>query len=184
MGAGWTGAAVVWVLVAALATVAAIAGRRLFLALRGGPWARPAVHLTMALGMVLMAVPRGTVVPDSVLRAGFGALGVVLAVGSFALARGRHGLHHAAMCGVMVLMAAPARGGATAAMAPGMVMPPSPSGAGGGGASTLMLAAFGYACALTLAFAWRMPRRTPDPLGHACEVTMLTSTVVMLLPML
>jgi hypothetical protein len=152
----------------------------------------------MALGMALMAVPRGMIVPDSVLRAGFGALGVVLAVGSFALARGRHGLHHAAMCGVMVLMAAPARGGATAVgmtsagmtpaamatgMAPGMVMPPS-SGGGGGVPSALMLAAFAYACALTLAFAWRMPRRTPDPLGHACEVTMLTSTVVMLLPML
>jgi hypothetical protein len=84
------------------------------------------------------------------------------------------------MCGVMVLMAAPARGGAAGAMAPGMVMP----SAAGGGPSALMLAAFGYACALTLAFAWRMPRRTPDPLGHACEVTMLTSTVVMLLPML
>jgi hypothetical protein len=193
VGAGWPGAAVVCVLVAALATVAAIAGRRLFVALRGGlgasssasgaAWARPAVHLTMALGMALMAVPRGTIVPDSVVRDGFGALGVVLAVGSFALARGRHGLHHAAMCGVMVLMAAPARGGAaTVAMASGMVMP-SPS-RGGGGPSALMLAAFGYACALTLAFAWRMPRRTPDPLGHACEVTMLTSTVVMLLPML
>ena len=204
------GTAVAWILVAALATVACVAGVRLLMALRGrlpaGRGAGALVHLAMALGMALMAVPTGRVLPDAAPRVGFGALGAVLAVGSLVVsarggaAHGRHGLHHAAMCGVMVLMAVPERGAtAMTAMAPHMAMPgmamPGTAGAAGAGAvvsagampaapSPLLLAAFGYACAVALVFAWRMPGPRADPLGHACEVTMLTSTVVMLLPML
>ena len=209
------GTAVAWILVAALATVACVAAARLIMALRGGlPAGRGAgalIHLAMALGMALMAVPSGGVLPDAAPRVGFGALGAVLAVGSLVAsarrgsAHGRHGLHHAAMCGVMVLMTVPERGGtAVAAMTPGMAMPGAEmsgtgmSGTGISGAgipdiamstaaatpSPLLLAAFGYACAVALIFAWRMPGPRADPLGHACEVTMLTSTIVMLLPML
>jgi hypothetical protein len=184
------GTAVAWILVAALATVACVAVRRLLMALRGrlpaGRGAGALVHLAMALGMALMAVPWGGALPDAAPRVGFGALGAVLAVGSLVAparsgaAHGRHGLHHAAMCGVMLLMTVPARGGTAAAgMAPGMAMPDAATAP-----SPLVLAAFGYACALALVFAWRMPGPRADPLGHACEVTMLTSTVVMLLPML
>ena len=197
------GTAVAWILVAALVTVACVAGFRLQSALRGrlpaGRGAGALVHLAMALGMALMAVPFGGVLPDTAPRVGFGALGAVLAVGSLvASARrgpvhGRHGLHHAAMCGVMVLMAAPTRGGAAmTGMAPGMAMPDAVNGAAVNGVavsgvaapSPLVLAAFGYACVVALLFAWRMPRPNADPLGHACEITMLTSTVVMLPPML
>lgn len=184
------GTAAAWILVAALATVACVAGVRLLMALRGrlpaGRGAGALVHLAMALGMALMAVPTGRVLPDAAPRVGFGALGAVLAVGSLVVsarggaAHGRHGLHHAAMCGVMVLMAVPQRGGtAMTAMAPGMAMPETAATP-----SPLLLAAFGYACAVALVFAWRMPGPRADPLGHACEVTMLTSTMVMLLPML
>jgi len=209
------GTAVAWILVAALATVACVAGTRVLMALRGrlpaGRGAGALIHLAMALGMALMAVPSGGVLPDAAPRVGFGALGAVLAVGSLVAsarsgaAHGRHGLHHAAMCGVMVLMTVPERGGtAVAAMTPGMAMPdaaapgmtmpgmPTPGmtmsdlamSTGAVAPSPLLLAAFGYACAVALVFAWRMPSPRADPLGHACEVTMLTSTVVMLLPML
>lgn len=230
------GTAVAWILVAALATVASVAGTRLLMALRGrlpaGRGAGALIHLAMALGMALMAVPSGGVLPEAAPRVGFGALGAVLAVGSLvASARsgsahgrhGLHGLHHATMCGVMVLMTVPARGGtAMAGMAPGMaahvgadmgagmaphmaagmapgmgagmaadMAPHMAAGMAAGMApgmaaapSPLLLAAFAYACAVALLFAWRMPGPRADPLGHACEVTMLTSTVVMLLPML
>jgi hypothetical protein len=190
-----TGTVVAWILVAALATVAFVAGSRVLMALRGrlpaGRGAGALTHLAMALGMALMAVPSGGAVPDAASRAGFGALGAVLAVGSLVAparsgaAHGRHGLHHAAMCGVMVLMTVPERGGtAVAAMTPGMAMPDAAMPTGTVAPSPLLLAAFGYACAVALVFAWRMPGPRADPLGHACEVTMLTSTVVMLLPML
>lgn len=185
------GTAVAWILMAALATVACVAGTRVLMALRGrlpaGRGAGALIHLAMALGMALMAVPFGGVLPQAVPRVGFGALGAVLAVGSLVAstrngpAHGRHGLHHAAMCGVMVLMTVPARGGTVmAAMTPGMAM----SAAAAAAPSPLLLAAFGYACVVALVFAWRMPGPRADPLGHACEVTMLTSTIVMLLPML
>ena len=204
------GTAAAWVLVAALATVACVAAVRLIMALRGrlpaGRGAGALIHLAMALGMALMAVPSGGVLPDAAPRVGFGALGAVLAVGSLVAsarrgpAHGRHGLHHATMCGVMVLMTVPERGGtAVTAMTPGMAMPGTGlSGTGLSGTGTpdmamsavaatpspLLLAAFGYACAVALVFAWRMPGPRADPLGHACEITMLTSTIVMLLPML
>ena len=204
------GTAVAWVLVGALATVACVAVARLIMALRGrlpaGRGAGALIHLAMALGMALMAVPSGGVLPDAAPRVGFGALGAVLAVGSLVAsarrgsAHGRHGLHHAAMCGVMVLMTIPERGGtAVAAMTPGMAMSGTAmSGTGMSGTampgmalstgaatpSPLLLAAFAYACGVALVFAWRMPGPRADPLGHSCEITMLTSTIVMLLPML
>ena len=130
--------------------------------------------------MVAMTVSGGGWAPDPALRIGFGALAVVLVARRF---------HHAAMFGIMALMAEPARTGrAGAAMTGDMAMPRAV-----GGPSLILLAAFCYACVFALVFAWRMPavaagpsgrRAGVDPLGHACEIVLLISTAVMLLPML
>jgi len=145
----------------------------------------------MALGMAAMLAPPG----------GFGAgigpadrlrhLAVALGLDRLGSKRGDHRLHHAAMSGIMALMVAPAGTDAARAAMPGtaasgMVMPRA-----GGGPPLVLLAAFGYACVFALVFAWRLPRLADacgrpggaDPLGHACEVTMLVSAAVMLLPM-
>jgi hypothetical protein len=197
------GTTVTWVLAAALATVAAISGWRMVDAVRGrlakGRRLGSIVHLAMAIGMVLMVLSPGALGSDPAMRIGFGALGAGLAARSLLSVRrngsghGTHGIHHAVMCGVMVLMAGPSRGGSTMAGMSGMAGMGMTQGAntlgadplaGGPGPSLLMLAAFAYACVLALVFAWRMNgRRVADPLAQACEVTMLTSTIVMLLPM-
>ena len=194
--------AAAWILVAQMAAVACVAGSRLLRTLRGrlpaGRGAGALVHLAMALGMASMALPSGGVLPGAALRAGFGAMGAVLAVGSLVAparigsAHGRHRLHHAAMCGVMVLMTVPQqRGTAMAAMAPHPAMPGSATAAAATAAemtavapSPLLLAAFVYALAVALASVWRAQAARADPLGHACELAMLTGTVVMLLPLL
>jgi hypothetical protein len=182
---------------------------------------RSAVHLAMALGMAAMLLPAaGGAVPESVLRVGFGGLAVLLGLdwgrrrlrGRAAARSARqvgHRLHHAAMFGIMALMATPTptptptlagtgggsgatgmRAGAGAMQ--GMAMPQA-----GGGPSAVLLAAFGYVCVFALVFAWRIPalagesgtrssiRRGGggDPLGHGCEIVMLVSAAVMLLPL-
>jgi len=156
------GAAVDWALGAAMATVAVIAGRQL----RSRFTADSAAHLVMALGMAVMALPGGGLVPGPALRLGFGALAALLAAVRF---------RHAVMFGIMALMA----GTGQAAM-PGMTMA---GFAGGGGPSPLLLAAFGYTCVFALVLGWRLPA-AEDQSGHSCEIVMLVSTAVMLLPML
>jgi hypothetical protein len=177
-----------WALDAALGTVAVIAGRRLLL-LRfavpprsGGPGPVPghqvtnsAAHLVMAAGMAAMAVPGGGPVPGPALRLGFGVLAVALVAGRF---------HHAVMFGIMALMAGPAHAVTSANTAAGPdAMPGMAMAQAGGGASPLLLAAFGYTCVFALVLGWRLPTAADAP-GHACEIVMLVSTAVMLLPML
>lgn len=190
-----TGTAVNWLIGAALATVASVAGRRLV------RWRRPragtrrldsAVHLVMAFGMAAMLAPADMVPTTAllpVLRWSFAGLALALL-----LSRGGHRLHHAAMAGVMALMAEPPRHTAASAMAPGMLMP-TPMQPGVSESSPLLLAAFGYACVSALVIAWRLPapahsraahggaHGAVDPLGRACEVVMFMSMAVMLLPM-
>lgn len=114
----------------------------------------------------------------------FGALAVVM------LARGR--LHHAVMAGIMVLMVRmPSVSGPSARMGMPMAMPPT-----GQGVPLLVLAAFGYAAISACVFVWRMPafatdgqaaEKRPcatDPLLRGCEVMMLISAAVMMLPMI
>jgi hypothetical protein len=154
------GTVVNWALGAAMATVAVIAGRQLLSRFT----ADSAVHLVMAAGMVSMAVPGGGLVPGPVLRLGFGALAALLATVRF---------RHAVMFVIMALMAGIDHGGMAMA---GMTLT-------GGGPSPLLLAAFGYTCVFALVLGWRLPA-AEDPSGHSCEIVMLVSTAVMLLPML
>ena len=195
-----TSTAVNWGLGAVLATVASIAMGRLARgpARRAGRDQRAdsVLHLVMASGMVAMLVPRGSSA-GPVVAACFGAAGVVL------LARRR--LHHATMSGVMVLMALGERmPAASAAMYTTSMHTASthtavmqmPMSTGGSAGSPLLIAAFCYASVSACILAWRAPafasyearagRRACgfDPLGRACEVMMLVSTAVMLLPML
>lgn len=192
-----TGTAVSWGLGAALAIVASVAVWRLT-----RPSARRAVahqradsalHLLMALAMGAMLLPHGE--PMTTAPAiGFGAVAVVL------VARGR--LHHAVMAGIMALMmygettpasvsAMPIGTGAAHTGAMQMAMPSA-----GPDVSLLLIAAFCYAAVSACVFAWRMPafatygesagprQCAADPLGRGCEITMLISTAVMLLPMI
>ena len=157
------GTIVDWALGAAMATVAVVAGRQLLARVT----ANSAIRLVMAMGMALMTMPDGGLVPGPVLRLGFGVLAVAL------IARRRH---HAVMCGIMALMAG---AGATAGMAHTDMVMTMP----GAGPSPLLLAAFGYTFVFALVLAWRLPA-AEDPSGHSCEIVMLVSTSVMLLPML
>jgi len=182
-----TGTAVSWGLGAALVIVASGAVWRLVRPAgrheRTHQRTNSALHLLMALGMTVMLVERG--------GAAVQALGVMFgAVASTMLVRGR--IHHAVMSGIMVLMIR-------------MRPDPGPSGPMGvqmaipstrNGVSLLLLAAFGYAAVSACVITWRMPafdahsqrgeRRpcTIDPVGRGCEITMLVSTAVMLLPMI
>ena len=151
------GAVVDWALGAALATVAVIAGRQLLSRVTG----TSLIHLVMAVGMAVMTVPGVGPVSGPVLRLGFGILAVALVF---------RRIHHAVMCGIMALMA-----GAGASAMPGMVVST--------GTSPLLLAAFGYTFVLALVLVWRLPA-AHDPSGHTCEIVMLVSTTVMLLPLL
>ncbi len=207
------GTVVHWLLGVALATVASIAGRRLLrcawpqrLRLRLRPRAETssdqqsnvavhassvydsAVHIVTALGMAAMLAPADAI-PAPALRWGYGGLALVLLLTS----RGVHRVHHAAMAGVMALMAGSPHRAVPAVstamsprMAPGMMMPPMPSGAHG--SSPILLAAFGYVCVSALVIAWRLPapvhRGHTDAVGRSCEIAMFLSTAVMLLPMI
>ena len=161
-----TGTAVSWGLGAALAMVASVATWRLT-----RPSARlvdvhqradSVLHLVMAVAMAAMLVPR--VEPlDVTLVGGFGTAAAML------LVRGR--LHHAVMSGIMALMIH-----APAAMH--MAMP-----VGASDAPLMLVAAFGYAAISACVVVWRR-QCAIDPLGRGCEVVMLVSTAVMLLPML
>ena len=165
------GAVVNWALGAAMATVAAIAGRQLLSRFT----ADSAVHLVMAAGMVSMMLPGGGLVPGPVLRLGFGALAALMATVR---------VRHAVMFVIMALMAGPVAMSGTAM--PGMDhggMAMAGMTQSGGGPSPLLLAAFGYTCFFALLLAWRLPAAT-DPSGHSCEIVMLVSTAVMLLPVL
>lgn len=169
-----TGTAVSWGLGAALVIVASGAGWRL---------ARPsgrrepghqrtnsALHLLMALGMATMLVERRGA---AVLALGvmFGALAVAM------LARGR--VHHAVMSGIMVLMVRmPPGSGSSGPVSMQMAMPST-----GNGGSLLLLAAFGYAVVSACVFTWRRPFAV-DPVVRGCEITMLVSTAVLLLPLI
>lgn len=187
-----TGTAVSWALGAALATVVSVAVLRLARgrAERPSPaqHADPLLHLLMALGMAAMMLPGGES-PRTALRLGFAAIALWLLI----CARGRHRLHHVAMAAIMALMAgveaAPGTGTGAASMA-GMAMAPPT----GHGPPLTLLAAFAYTVGSACVIAWRLPtalacghRRSGhacanDPLGGACEVLMLLSTAVMLLP--
>jgi hypothetical protein len=190
-----TGTVVNWGLGAALVIVASGALWRL-----AGPADRrgtmhqradSVLHLVMAAGMAALLVERGGVVAQA-LGVAFGAIGVAM------LARGRG--HHAVMAGIMILMVhMPAGAESTVSMstvsmstvsmntAPmtqppmsaQMAMPPS-----GRGESLLLLAAFGYVAVSACVFTWRMRPCAVDPFGRSCEITMLVSTAVMLLPMI
>ncbi len=194
-----TSTAVNWGLGAVLVTVASIAIGRLV----REPARRATInqrtnsilHLIMAAGMAAMLIS-GSAWTGPVVATCFGAAGVVLLT--------RRRLHHAAMSGVMVLMAlgermpaSPASLRAAPMHSAGMQMPMP---VGGSSASPLLIAAFCYAFASACVFAWHAPALAPaivsyrarggrracgfDPLGRACEVMMLVSTAVMLLPMI
>ncbi|MBS2966707.1 DUF5134 domain-containing protein [Actinocrinis puniceicyclus] len=169
------------------------------------------VHLAMASGMAAMLTPVTPVTPVTLevrvtLELGFGALAAGLLAGGVAALvnpRGRaagragHRLHHVATSCIMVLMANGSRlNSATSrtgqpAMTHMTMTPP-----GGHGASLPLLAAFCYAMVSACTYTWRMQARTgygeqrgprpcgADPLGHGCEVVMLLSTAVMLLPVI
>ena len=183
-----TGTAVNWGLGAALAMVASVAAWRL--ARPSGrrssanKRADPLLHLAMALGMTSMLAPVGGS-KTAVVATGFG----IAAVGLLARSRA----HHAVMSGIMALMMLRGRmtTGPASAGAATMPMPSS-----GHGVSLLLLAAFGYAAVSACVFTWRMPASVSygartglhtcaiDPLGRGCEIVMLVSTAVMLLPMI
>ena len=182
-----TGTAVNWGLGAALVIVASGAlwrlarpsGRRERMHQR----TNSALHLLMALGMTVLLVEHG--------GAAVQALGVTFGAVAFAmLLRGR--IHHAVMSGIMVLMVRmPPGPQPSALMSTQMAMPST-----GSGVSLLLLAAFGYAAVSACVFTWRMPAfdthsqggdRRPcaiDPVGSGCEIMMLVSAAVMLLPMI
>ena len=182
-----TGTVVNWGLGAALVIVASGALWRL-----AGPADRrgtvhqrtnSVLHLVMAAGMAALLVERGGVVAQA-LGVVFGAIGVAM------LVRGR--VHHAVVAGIMILMVLPAAGAESTvsmthttmpmtqtSMSAQMAMPPS-----GRAESLLLLAAFGYVAASACVFTWRMRPCAVDPLGRSCEITMLVSTAVMLLPMI
>lgn len=192
-----TGTAVSWGLGAALAIVASVAVWRLT-----RPRARrmvahqrtdSALHLLMALAMAAMLLPHGEPVTTAP-AIGFGAMAVVLVV------RGR--LHHAVMTGITALMMRGERTSASVSSMPigtgaahtGAMQMAMPSA--GAGASLLLIAAFCYAAVSACVFAWRMPafaargeaggpgQCAADPLGRGCEIVMLISTAVMLLPLI
>jgi len=182
-----TGTAVSWGLGAALVIVASGAVWRL---------ARPSgrrermhqrtnsvLHLLMALGMAVMLVERGGAAVRA-LGVLFGAVAITMVV------RGR--MHHAVMSGIMVLMVRmPPDPGPSGPMSMQMAIPSTRNGV-----SLLLLAAFGYAAVSACVFTWRMPAFDPhsqggdrrpcaiDPVGRGCEIMMLVSTAVMLLPMI
>ena len=203
------GTAVNWMLGAALAAVACVAGRRIVSSRPRPPAAgraQSALHLAMALGMAAMLIPVHGPMTGTALRIGFGVLAVGLGLDRIRLllnapGANTHRLHHAAMSGIMALMAMPDTTGpgmaASGVAASGMAMPGMTGVAvamphAATGSSPVLLAAFGYAFVFALVFAWRLPRLAhtcdrrgaADPLGHACEITMLVSTAVMLLPLL
>lgn len=202
-----TGTAVSWGLGAALAMVASVAVWRLTRppARRTVPHQRTdsALHLLMALGMAAMLLPHGepmttTMTMTTALTIGFGAAAVAL------IARGR--LHHAVMTGIMALMTHGERTPMSSSALPTGARPTGETvhagamqmamSSGESGASLLLIAAFCYAAASACVFVWRMPafagygksgpsrRCAADPLGRGCEITMLISTAVMLLPMI
>jgi hypothetical protein len=167
-------AAVSWGLGAALAIVASGAAWRLARPAAGRAAAHQrtdsALHLLMAVGMAAMLIGCGGAVTQG-LGLLFGAVAVAM------LARGR--LHHAVVCGIMVLMVRVSFESESSAgmdMRMSMSMPPKPPPAGQG-MPLLVLAAFGYAAISACVFVWR--RR---PSGG--EILMLVSTAVMLLPMI
>ncbi|HEU5356341.1 MAG TPA: DUF5134 domain-containing protein [Actinocrinis sp.] len=126
------------------------------------------LHLLMALAMTVMLVERGGAVAQA-LGVVFGAVAVAM------LARGR--LHHAVMCGIMVLMVRmPSGPGSSPAMNMHMSMSMAPTPVGQG-VSLLVLAAFGYVAVSACVFVWRMR-------ASGGEIAMLVSTAVMLLPMI
>ncbi|HZU56419.1 MAG TPA: DUF5134 domain-containing protein [Actinocrinis sp.] len=205
-----TGTAVSWGLGAALAIVASVAVWRLTRPPARPAAARQrtdsTLHLFMALGMAAMLLPHGEPMAMKIPVApaiGFGAAAVVL------IARGR--LHHAVMAGIMTLMMHGERtpvsiNASSIDASPAHTMPTGgPMHAGtmrmamssaGSGASLLLIAAFCYAAASACVFVCRMSafagygksdssrRCAADPLGRGCEITMLISTAVMLLPMI
>lgn len=205
-----TGIAVNWGLATALAAVASVAVARLLPRRVHRPptlhqSSDAQVHLAMALGMAAMLVSvAGTL--RAALELGFGALAAGLLAGAAvalvnprarAAGRAGHRLHHAATSYIMVLMASgPSPDSATnrtgqPAMTHMTMTPP-----GGHGASLPLLAAFCYALVSACTYTWRMQTRTVqgerrglhpcgvDPLGRGCEVVMLLSAAVMLLPMI
>ncbi|HEU5425919.1 MAG TPA: DUF5134 domain-containing protein [Actinocrinis sp.] len=185
-----TGTAVSWGLGAALVIVASGALWRL--ARPAGRHERThqrtnsALHLLMALGMTVLLVERAGAAVQA-LGVMFGAVALTMVV------RGR--IHHAVMSGIMVLMIRmrpdPGPSGPSGPMSMQMAMPSTWNGV-----SLLLLAAFGYAAVSACAITWRMSafdahsqggeRRAcaMDPVGRGCEITMLVSTAVMLLPMI
>src|SRR5258708_18998752 len=150
----------------------------------------------MALGMAAMALPGGSgLIPQPALRFAFAALAVALvAARPLAFVHGGHKLHHAAMSGIMALMIPAHQSAATPGMPDSTMPTPTPMALthASTAAAPVLLAAFGYAGVSALAFASRIPalappsahRGRPDPVGHGCEIVMLVSTTVLLLPMI